>query len=512
MEAINGSVFSGVSTWPLSRWLATTAVLAVSTLAFALANLLLQRPKLPKNAPILIKGWPIFGSIDFYLRRNDFLKRERKRHGGQPFSFYYGRYPIVSLVGEAGRTFLYTSRQFDLRAGFSTLLAASPSADTNIDNPVENQITLFKKILTRERLIDALPKMAEDTDAAISMLSFSDRPVLIFPLMYRLIYRLTHRTGGVHEIAEDEKLLDSTLKNFAKIEYCSPLQIMFPNWPLPSLLLKLWAGFSLHQTIVGAMSERRRTGRSEVDALQYLMDLGEPDLEIVKCIIGILFSGLLNTGATSAWILCYLAENHEWYCKVQTEVDHFISQHRMTPDESILDILQRVSYHDWDTQLPTLYLCLRETLRLNLSGPALRKNLSDEDLIIPGTNSVVPKKAFVFYSMDEVHLDEGIYPNPLSWDPARHLPGREEGSANPHAFVGWGSGLHPCIGLKFATLEIFVAVVTMFAHHDFSLVEQDGRSRNRPLPQLNRNDLSVSLPTDKIYLKCISRSNLGEKR
>ncbi|KAJ6780014.1 hypothetical protein PWT90_05530 [Aphanocladium album] len=508
METLGSNLSSGVTAWVSWRWLATFAVLALSTVVLALANLIMQRPTLPKNAPTLIQGWPVLGSVDFYLRRNDFLRRERKNHGGRPFSFYYGQYPIVSLVGEAGRTFLYTSRQFDLRAGFSTLLAASPSADTNIDDPTENQITLFRKILTRERLIDSLPKMIEDTDAAITGLSSGDSPVLIFPLMYRLIYRLTHRTGGVHEIAEAEELLDSTLKSFEKIEYCSPLQIMFPNWPLPSMLRKLWAGISLHQTIVGAMTERRRTGRGELDALQYLMDSGEPDLEI--CIIGILFSGLLNTGATSAWILCYLAENREWYDRVQDEVDNFISKYRMTPDEDIQDILQSISYHDWDKQLPILHMCLRETLRLNLSGPALRKNLSNEDLLIPGTNQVVPKNAFVFYSMDEVHLDKSIYPNPLVWEPARHLPGREEGMNKPHGFVGWGSGLHPC-RLKFATLEILVADVTMFGHNEFSLVEKDGKPRKRPLPQLNRNDLSVSLPTDEIYFKCIPRSNQANK-
>lgn len=162
------------------------------------------------------------------------------------------------------------------------MLAASPSADSNIDDPTENQITIFRKILTRQRLVDSLPSMIEDSDAALAKLSSSNTPVPIFPVMYRLIYRLTHRTGGIHEIAQDEKLLDSTLKYFSKIEYCSPIQIMFPNWPVPSMLAKLWAGFSLHQLMVGMMNERRKTGRTEVDALQFLMDLGEPDLEIVK--------------------------------------------------------------------------------------------------------------------------------------------------------------------------------------------------------------------------------------
>lgn len=101
------------------RWLAAVIVLALSTVVLAVVNLVLQRPKLPQNAPKYIPGWPIFGSIDFYRRRGEFLDLERKKNGAESFSFYYGQYPIVSLVGDAGRAFLYTSRQFDLRAGYA---------------------------------------------------------------------------------------------------------------------------------------------------------------------------------------------------------------------------------------------------------------------------------------------------------------------------------------------------------------------------------------------------------
>ncbi|KAM3483635.1 hypothetical protein MY8738_002945 [Beauveria namnaoensis] len=341
---------------------------------------------------------------------------------------------------------IYPSVRHDL--SYSILLAASPHIETDIDNPALSQVNMFKRILTRERLINSLPKLLEDTDAVFGGLSDREAVVPIFPFMYRLVYKLTHRTGGVHEIAEDEELLDSTLKQFSSMEDCSLLQIMFTGWPLPSMLSKLWAGFKLHRVITGLMKERRRTGRNETDALQFLMNLGETDLEIVKCVIGILFSGLLNTGVNSAWLLSYLANDRMWYNKVQAEVDAFIARHRRTAAESVLDIVQRIPYHDWDTQLPVIDVCLRETLRINLYGPAIRKNISDEDVIIPGTDQVVPSKAFAFYAMDGVHLNESIYPNAFHWEPARHLPGREEGTNKAHDFVAWGSGLHPCIGSK----------------------------------------------------------------
>lgn len=41
-------------------------------------------------------------------------------------------------------------------------------------------------------------------------------------------------------------------------------------------------------------------------------------------------------------------------------------------------------------------------------------------------------------------MDPRIYKDPHEWDPSRHDKVRAEGIATPHAFLGWGSGNHPC--------------------------------------------------------------------
>lgn len=48
------------------------------------------------------------------------------------------------------------------------------------------------------------------------------------------------------------------------------------------------------------------------------------------------------------------------------------------------------------------------------------------------------------YLIDDVHMNPEIYPDPLTWDPARYAPGREEDKKVPNAFLGWGAGFHPC--------------------------------------------------------------------
>lgn len=111
-------------------------------------------------------------------------------------------------------------------------------------------------------------------------------------------------------------------------------------------------------------------------------------------IIELLFAGMVNTVANGAWILCFLAQEPEWYAKVQSEVDRLLAKHRKVDCETAVDLLPRVALEEWETSLPALEICLRETLRLKVNGTCVRKNLSGSNVPIPGTKEVVPPQAF----------------------------------------------------------------------------------------------------------------------
>lgn len=103
---------------------------------------------------------------------------------------------------------------------------------------------------------------------------------------------------------------------------------------------------------------------------------------------------MVNTVANGAWLLCYLARDKHWYSKVQSEIDKVLESHRHRTDETAVDILPRVTLGEWETALPTLDLCLKETIRLTVNGTCVRKNLGSRDVFIPGTDEVVPPQAY----------------------------------------------------------------------------------------------------------------------
>ena len=103
---------------------------------------------------------------------------------------------------------------------------------------------------------------------------------------------------------------------------------------------------------------------------------------------------MVNTVATGAWVLCFLAREPEWYAKVQSEVGQLLAKHKKLDHETAVDLLPRVTLEEWETDLPVLEICLRETIRLKVNGTCVRKNLSGANVPIPGTKEVVPPNAF----------------------------------------------------------------------------------------------------------------------
>ncbi|PHH68465.1 hypothetical protein CDD82_541 [Ophiocordyceps australis] len=274
------SVLSTLATpnsWPVG------ALVFLLTVAVVLATRFIPwtRPSFPSKAPRLLKGWPIIGSTGFFRARCDFLKENRQRDPSGQFSFYYGPHPIVALSGPSARLSFYTSRGLDLSAGFSTLFAAAPSLNhmsRDVDMPTYFS-TMFRRFLHKDWISSSVAHLTSDAKAAVSTLDTSV-PTDPFDVMIKLIYRMTHRNFGSHDIADDPKLLQESLAAYGRLDSSSGIDVMFPRLPTPNRLRRMWAGAKLYWTFQKIITDRQTTGRSEPDALQVMMDQGDSDIVI----------------------------------------------------------------------------------------------------------------------------------------------------------------------------------------------------------------------------------------
>jgi len=288
-----------------------------------------------------------------------------------------------------------------------------------------------------------------------------------FDTIYHLLFQLLSRIVGATEVSDDIQLSRKMLSIFEKFESSnSTTGIIFPWFRVftPSYILRMVLGTVLYVNFNQIINERKRTGRREDDALQYLLDQDTKlDVIIKVCYqpllaprtvrsatdstpqfqISAVWAALLTTGANGTWLLVLLASNPTWQAHCRAELNQTLSKHRTSPVQSPSDILDTLTLEDWESSFPALDACLRETMRLAMPGAVFRKNTSGADVAIGATGEVVPDGSYVAFLVDDVHMNPEYYPDPETFNPGRFL--REgKGKKGVHTFVGWGAGRHPC--------------------------------------------------------------------
>lgn len=360
----------------------------------------IRRPHFPYNAPATLSSdLPIFGPLRFWRARRDFWIQSLKESKTGNFSYHLGKHPVVGLSGKEGRDVFFNSRDLSFGEGYAVLFGQSPSAEFDDMNTQEqNRVDhYFSKRITamlkREQFMKALPTLTSDVRIRLGEVG-SEGLMDPFVNIYEIVYLLTMRAVGATEIAKSRPMLDKTLRLFEMIEKTSTsYQIMFPWLPSPAMFNRFRGGSQMYMIFRNIVDARRKEGRREDDALQFLMDQGDDVTRIIGFVVGALFAGQLNSGINAASTLCYLAANPKWIGEIRKEISATVEQHTQGEKGSMLDRLAKVPLEGWENDFPTVEICLRESIRLQLPGTAFRKNSSGKSIKI-NEKEVVPPNAF----------------------------------------------------------------------------------------------------------------------
>lgn len=213
--------------------------------------------------------------------------------------------------------------------------------------------------------------------------------------IYKIVYLLTMRALGPTEITNTRPLLDTTLRLFETIaESTTPYQIIFPWLPSPALFKRYIAGTRMYMIFQKIINKRKTQGSREDDALQFLIDQGDDTKRILRFVVGILFAGQLNSGINAATTLCYMAANPRWIAQIRNEIWATVEKYTPGDKGSLPDRLAKVPLEGWENDFPTVELCLRESIRLQLPGTTFRRNVSEKEIRI-SDKEVIPPGAFV---------------------------------------------------------------------------------------------------------------------
>jgi cytochrome P450 len=158
------------------------------------------------------------------------------------------------------------------------------------------------------------------------------------------------------------------------------------------------------------------------------------DEDIVNHMIFLLMAAHDTTTTTLTSMAYQVAKNPEWQERCRREAQGI--------DDTSYDALQQMADTD---------LVMKESMRLCAPVPSIPRYATRE-VVIDGYR--IPEGAFVSNSPYANHFLEDVWPDPARFDPERFSAERHEDKVHRLAFQAFGAGVHKCIGMYFAGMQV----------------------------------------------------------
>lgn len=248
--------------------------------------------------------------------------------------------------------------------------------------------------------------------------------------------------------ADGDAIREAVAALHAKADYAS-VSAYVPDWvPTPTNRRFARATQALHERVEATMAERRAADDPDDDLLSRLLEAGEAtdglsDEAIRDNVVGLLLAGHDTTAValTCAWHA--IAGHPDVEHRLHEEVDEVLGDDRPAPAD--LD------------RLPVVDRVVRETLRLYPPTPAITRQPT-ADVTLGGYE--VPAGATVLLPQWVVHRDDRFFDDPAAFRPSRWTDGLEE-SLPTYAYFPYGGGPRHCVGMRFAAMELRLALAAM---------------------------------------------------
>mmetsp|Transcript_18466 Transcript_18466/g.23783 ORF Transcript_18466/g.23783 Transcript_18466/m.23783 type:complete len:486 (+) Transcript_18466:132-1589(+) len=250
----------------------------------------------------------------------------------------------------------------------------------------------------------------------------------------------------------------------------TPMSVFWPNAPIEAHRKRNKAREEMVRLFSNVIKERRQNPeRSDgTDILGLFMDIkykdGTPitDEQVTGLLIALLFAGQHTSCLSSTWTSLWIANDSNVLDKVLAEQEKVLKGDQKKTLE--YDDLQQMEY---------LHNCMREALRMCPSFiMILRKAEKDISIKVQGKEYVIPKDDIVCVSPTMSMRLKTTFPNPDTFDPDRFAEPREEHKI-PYAYMGFGGGMHSCMGQNFAFVQVKTIVSIMFREYEIKRIAKD---------------------------------------
>uniref|UniRef100_A0A3Q2HUL6 Cytochrome P450 3A n=1 Tax=Equus caballus TaxID=9796 RepID=A0A3Q2HUL6_HORSE len=174
------------------------------------------------------------------------------------------------------------------------------------------------------------------------------------------------------------------------------------------------------------------------------------DLELVAQSIVFIFAGYETTSTSLSFLMYLLATHPDVQQKLQKEID-VTFPNKVPPT---YDALLQMDYLD---------MVLNESLRLFPVAGRLQR-ICKKDVELNGV--FIPKRTLVTVPTFVLHRASEFWPEPEEFRPERFSKENKD-SINPYIYLPFGTGPRNCIGMRFALMNMKLAVVRVLQNFSF---------------------------------------------
>ncbi|XP_004454004.1 cytochrome P450 3A12-like isoform X1 [Dasypus novemcinctus] len=448
---------------------------------------------------------PFLGTLLSYRKGFWGFDMECSEKYGKMWGFYDGSQPVLAitdtgmiktiLVKECYSTF--TNRRSIGPAGFMKS-AISLSEDDNW----KRLRTLLSPTFTSGKLKEMFPIMGRFGDVLVKNLrreAEKGTPVTlkdVFGAYSMDVITSTSFGVNIDSLNNPQDPFVQKAKKLLRFDFLDPFLLSIMLFPF---LTRFWEAINVTlfpkdaidflKNSVEKMKESRLKDKQKhrVDLLQLMIDSQNSkeneshkaltDLELVAQSVIFIFAGYETTSSVLSFLMYELAVNPDVQKKLQEEIDAALPNKA----PATYDALVQMEYLD---------MVVNESLRIYPIAGRLER-VCKKDVEINGM--LIPKGTVAMIPIFVIHRDPEIWPEPEKFRPERFSKENKE-SIDPYTYMPFGAGPRNCIGMRFALINIKLAVTSLLQHFSFKPCKET------QIP-LKFSHQGLLMPTKPIVLK-----------
>ncbi|XP_062944446.1 cytochrome P450 3A4-like isoform X1 [Cynocephalus volans] len=423
---------------------------------------------------------PVLGTIAGYFKVSGFWDFDIKcyKKYGHTWGLYDGRQPVLAITDtEMIKTVLVKECYsfFTNRRPFGPVGFMKSAVSISEDEEWKRMRTLLSPAFTSGKLKEMFPIIGHYGDVLVKNLrreAEKGKPVTMKDIFGA--YSMDVITGtsfgiNIDSLNNPQDPFVEKAKKLLRLNFFDPFFLLIVLFPFLTPIFEVLniSVFPRHVTeffkdSVKRIKENRLKDKQKhrVDLLQLMIDSqnsgetpsrkGLSDMELVAQSIIFIFGGYETTSNTLSFIMYLLATHPDIQQKLQEEIDATL------PNKA-------PATYDTLVQMEYLDMVVNESLRLFPIGGRLER-LCKKDVEINGV--FIPKGVVVMIPIFALHRDPKYWTEPEQFRPERFSK-KNKDSIDPYIYMPFGSGPRNCIGMRFALMNIKLALIRVLQNFSF---------------------------------------------